>query len=92
MVFATVFGIADKVEKAMNMKIKELNYDEDTINTSPIFYTYHMGFGNSITGSLTKAITTAQTAASANSNGNGFGGGASFGGGGGGFGGGGGRG
>ena len=92
LVFATVFGIADKVEKAMNMKIKELNYDEDTINTSPIFYTYHMGFGNSITGSLTKAITTAQTAASANSNGNGFGGGASFGGGGGGFGGGGGRG
>lgn len=92
LVFATVFGIADKVEKAMNMKIKELNYDEDTINTSPIFYTYHMGFGNSITGSLTKAITTAQTAASANSNGSGFGGGASFGGGGGGFGGGGGRG
>ena len=96
LVYATVFGIADKVEKAMNMKIKELNYNEDTINTSPIFYTYHMGFGNSITNSitesLTRAITTAQTAASSDSNGSGFGGGASFGGGGGGFGGGGGRG
>lgn len=92
LVFATVFGIAYKVEKAMNMKIKELNYNDDVIINSPVFNTYYMGYGSNITSSISTAITTAKTAASTNSNGSGFGGGASFGGGGGGFGGGGGRG
>lgn len=96
LVYATAFGIADKVQKAMQMKIKELNYNENEFNSSPLFHYYYLGMGNNITNtinsSITKAISSATAASSAASSGSGFGGGASFGGGGGGFGGGGGRG
>lgn len=96
LVYATAFGIADKVQKAMQMKIKELNYNENEFSSSPLFYYYYLGMGNNISNtintSISKAISTASAASSAASSGSGFGGGSSFGGGGGGFGGGGGRG
>lgn len=95
LVYATAFGIADKVEKAMNMKIQEYNLNT-TDSYIPIFYGRNIILSNMLNDSITKSITSAQSAYSAahssSSSGGGFGGGASFGGGGGGFGGGGGRG
>lgn len=96
LVYATAFGIADKVQKAMEMRIKELNYTDDMLYDAPILYYYNLGIGNSINSSITsgisKAISTRSAANSSYSSSGGFGGGSSFGGGGGGFGGGGGRG
>lgn len=95
LVYATAFGIADKVRKSMEMKIKE--YNLDTSNTYiPVFYTNNVVIGDTIKNSITTGINKAQAeynkAHSSSSSSGGFGGGASFGGGGGGFGGGGGRG
>ena len=90
LVYATIFGLADKVEKNMNVKINEIegiNIDAYTLN---YITNYHIA--NLITSSMHSAITTSQTTinrinASTSSGSNGFGGGFS---GGGGFGGGGG--
>ena len=90
LVYATIFGLADKVEKTMNVKINEIegiNIDAYTLN---YITNYHIA--NLITSSMHSAITTSQTTinrinASTSSGSNGFGGGFS---GGGGFGGGGG--
>ncbi len=95
LVYATTFGIADKVEKAMNMKIKEY-YPETNMNNMTFLYfnNYYLAsaINNSITSGVSRAISTQVAAASAKASASGFGGGSSFGGGGGGFGGGGGRG
>lgn len=95
LVYATAFGIADKVEKAMKMKIKEYKLDETGVYI-PTFYTRSIILNDIISNSITTGINSAQSAYnaahSASSSSGGFGGGASFGGGGGGFGGGGGRG
>lgn len=86
MVYATVFGLAEKVSKVMNVKIKELEtggmYVGDYV---PNFYDWYVfnSINNSITNSIQSNVT-AVTAARANSSissGSGFGGGFSSGGG-----------
>lgn len=93
LVYATIFGLADKVEKSMNVKIKEYeDYQsmEMYSNYNPIFnfHLYHV-INESVTNSLRSSIVaTSANANSRNSSGSGFGGGfsggAGFGGGGGG--------
>ncbi len=91
LVYATIFGLADKVEKAMNVRIKEI--DIDNYDYTPIFIYNHVNIGNTINSSISSAVNSAQAtvsrqnASSSFSSGSGFGGGFS---GGGGFGGGGG--
>ena len=85
MVYATVFGIAEKVSKVMNVKMQELN-PNDTLDGYSIsyydFYTFRSI--NDMVHSAMNANTTAITAArvqSSSSSGSGFGGGFSSGGG-----------
>ena len=91
LVYATVFGLADKVEKAMNVKIKEFeNVDSMDFYMYNNLYNIHMA--SIISSSMHSAINSSQVTinritASSSSGSNGFGGGFS---GGGGFGGGGG--
>lgn len=88
LVYATVFGLADKVEKAMNVKIKEIS-PADMANGT---YMYHdhlfdIYLANSINRAMHSAITSSQSAitrdsvSSSMSSGGGFGGGFSSGGG-----------
>ena len=91
LVYATVFGLAKKVEKAMNVKIQEIENIND-IDFYTMNYITNIHIANLITSSMHSAITSSQTTinrmtASSSSGSNGFGGGFS---GGGGFGGGGG--
>lgn len=91
MVYATIFGLADKVSKAMNVKIKELETSGVYVDTTPTFTDWYIfnSINRSVTNSINENITaiTAERAGSSSSSGSGFGGGFS---GGGGFGGGGG--
>lgn len=92
MVYATVFGIAQKVSKVMNVKMQELNSDGHLGDLSLSYYDFYMFRSiNDIVHTTMNANTTAITAArvqSKSSSGSGFGGGFSsgsgFGGGGGG--------
>lgn len=84
LVYAIIFGLADKVQKAMNVRIKEL----DVSNTYYPMFTYNNFYiGNTINNSINSAINSAmatinsQNAASSMSSGGGFGGGFSSGGG-----------
>ena len=85
LVYATIFGIADKVQKVMNVRIKELDEYESmsTTNTFTRLYLY-----DSINRSFTKAVSDGKRAYAASranayssSSSGGFGGGGSFGGG-----------
>lgn len=86
MVYATVFGLAEKVSKVMNVKIKELEtagmYVGDYV---PNFYDWYVfnSINNSITNSIQSNVTAVTTARanSSISSGSGFGGGFSSGGG-----------
>ncbi len=84
MVYATVFGIADKVAKVMNVKIKEIE-TSDIMDYYPTFTDYY--FYNSIDHLVHHALETnhsaivAKNAASSYSSGSGGGGGFSSGGG-----------
>ena len=94
MVYATVFGIADKVSKVMNVKIKEMQLDNANIDYNFTTYYYHCNLSNYINSAITSAVSQAaataaaeiaKTAASSGSgSGGGFSGGGGFGGGGGG--------
>ncbi|MEG1506678.1 MAG: DUF2207 domain-containing protein [Bacilli bacterium] len=80
LVYATIFGLADKVEKAINVKINEMSIDDQ-----PVFiYPYYIApiIDNSINSSISAAQTriTEQLASSSDSSGSGFGGGFSSGG------------
>ncbi len=86
MVYATVFGIAEKVAKTMNVKIKELEANGVyTTGYSPTFSDWY--FFHSINNVFTNAISLNSTAItslhanSSSSSGSGFGGGFSSGGG-----------
>lgn len=88
LVYATVFGIADKVEKAMNVKIKELELANNTTYTN--VYVYHnlhisntisRAINSSVQSSYQKQAANRAAAASSSSSGGGFGGGFSSGGG-----------
>lgn len=93
LVYATVFGLADKVEKSMNVKIKEYQefYGNSTYTSWSPIYDWHLYtmINESIHTAHTSSIAaTTANASSRNSSGSGFGGGFSsgsgFGGGGGG--------
>ncbi len=91
MVYAVIFGIADKVQKAMNVKIKE--FDPNNPMYSPymnnwLYYDMHFHLARTINSTVSNSISAAN-AHSVNASGGGYGGGFS-GGSGGGFGGGGG--
>lgn len=85
LVYATVFGLADQVEKAMNVKISEL--PEGTMSMYyPSYVDFHIAhmvshsINNSFTSNQT-AISNSRIASSRGSSGSGFGGGGSLGGG-----------
>ncbi len=85
LVYATVFGLAKKVQKAMNVKIKEMNLDQTTMSDFTV-YDYMM-INNIVNNSVNSAVraatyTASQVASSSSSSSGGFGGGGSFGGGG----------
>jgi uncharacterized membrane protein len=85
MVYATVFGIANKVAKTMNVKIKELETSGTYIDTYNPYY-FHCHLADTINTSVASAVTSAQRtaselASSSSSSGSGFGGGFSSGGG-----------
>ena len=86
LVYATVFGLADKVEKVMNVKISEFTNAAD-IDYFTLNYITNIHIANLITSSMHSAINTSQTtinrmnAGSSMSSGGGFGGGFSGGGG-----------
>ena len=85
LVYATIFGLADKVEKVMNVRIKEIsNVDIDYLTLN---YITNIHIANLITSSMHSAINSSQVtinrmnATSSMSSGGGFGGGFSSGGG-----------
>ncbi len=85
LVYATIFGLADKVEKVMNVKIKEI--DVNSYGYNPVYIYNNINVGNVINNSVTSAINGAhvainkKNASSSMSSGSGFGGGFSSGGG-----------
>lgn len=85
LVYATIFGLADKVQKAMNVRIKEINVND--YEYTPIFIYNNINIGSSINESVTSAVSGARAtinqanATSSLSSGSGFGGGFSSGGG-----------
>ena len=84
LVYATVFGLADEVEKSMNVKISEM--PESMYTVYPTWLDFHIAYmvHHSITTSVasnTTAIANSRIANSSNSSGAGFGGGFSSGGG-----------
>jgi len=85
LVYATVFGLANQVQKAMNVKIKEMNLENSTFGNFSVFD--YMIINNMVNHSVSTAVraasqTAAQVASSRASSAGGFGGGSSFGGGG----------
>lgn len=86
LVYATVFGLAQKVEKVMNVKITEFSNVSD-IDYFTLNYITNIHIANLITSSMHSAINTSQmtinrmNAGSSMSSGGGFGGGFSSGGG-----------
>lgn len=86
LVYATVFGIADKVEEVMKVKLQEFNYDSTDftfLDLKDIYF--YKSFNNAITRSVSTARTTItqhEMAESTRSSSSGHGGGSSFGGGG----------
>ncbi len=81
LVYATIFGLADKVEKSMNVKIKELDLT-DMAYSNDIYIYNHIDVAPSINSSIHSAVNSAQMTINSN-NANASGG--SFGGHGGGF-------
>jgi uncharacterized membrane protein len=86
LVYATVFGLAHKVQRTMNVKIKEMQLDQNTTFGRYSMLDYMM-INNIVNSSVTSAVraaslTASQVAASKASSSGGFGGGSSFGGGG----------
>ena len=88
LVYATVFGIATKVQKAMKINLDKLNYtDSDLIFTYLYFdnYNFYRDMNKVVNNSVYTArqtISEHEAARSSNSSSGGFGGGSSFGGGG----------
>lgn len=87
LVYAMVFGIADKVQKAMKVNLQNMNYDDNTMFTYLYFDNLH--FYNTLARTVNNSVLNArqtisrhEMASSSNSSSGGFGGGSSFGGGG----------
>lgn len=87
LVYATIFGLAQKVQKNMNVRIQEMHIDTLGYDYYPSYV--YINLGNSINSSINNAINSAYSRQSANyanthsssSSGGGFGGGFSSGGG-----------
>lgn len=89
LVYATVFGIATEVQKAMKLKLNQINPNYmNTYNDTMFDYLLFTNLSSNINTSVANALTTAEiansTASSGTGNGGGFSSGAGFGGGGGG--------
>ena len=89
LVYATVLGVADKLEKTMKIKIETFN--ETDISSGDIIVMNHMlrhnfttSLNNSITSAYTSSRSTLSQSSSGTGSGGGFSGGGSFSGGGGG--------
>lgn len=87
LVYATIFGLADKVSKVMNVKIKEYGTDGQTGGYTFTDFLFYSRINSSINRTVSHAYqaaiqTSARVASSAMSSSGGFGGGSSFGGGG----------
>ena len=85
LVYATVFGIADKVQEYMKVKLQDMNYDYTNFTFLYFnnWYFYHT-LNNTMINTISQSrstITQHQIATSSNSSSSGFGGGSSFGGG-----------
>lgn len=87
LVYATIFGLAEAVQKSMNVKINELDITGTTYDYYPSFF--YINLGPTINSSINNAISSAYSRQAANysnshsssSSGGGFGGGFSSGGG-----------
>ena len=86
LVYATLFGIADKVQKVMKVKLQNINYNDTDFT---FLYLRDLYFYKSLNNTLNSSISTARStitqheiATSSRSSSGGFGGGSSFGGGG----------
>ena len=87
LVYATIFGLADKVQKVMNVKINEMQLDNLDYDYYPSYV--YINLGSTINSSINNAINNAYSRQAANysnshsssSSGGGFGGGFSSGGG-----------
>ncbi len=87
LVYATVFGLADKLKESMNVYISEMDISEASIDYAPMFFYFNIG--PIINSSVNQAVNSAYQSQAANyanthsnySSGSGFGGGFSSGGG-----------
>ncbi len=87
LVYATMFGLAVKVQNAMKMNLERMNYSDNIDFTYLYFDNYY--FSNSITNTVNSSLSSArgtisthELASSSDSSSGGYGGGSSFGGGG----------
>jgi uncharacterized membrane protein len=73
LVYATILGVADKVEKAMKIKLQQI--DPNGINTMSLPIYYHMGlnstFNTAVSSAMTNAISSS-ISSSASGSGGGF--------------------
>jgi len=85
LVYATVFGLAKKVQKAIEVKIKELGIEESTMTTTYrniyIYDSLSHSFSHAVSEGKRQYAASRANAYSSSSSGSGFGGGGSFGGG-----------
>ncbi|MBQ7140379.1 MAG: DUF2207 domain-containing protein [Bacilli bacterium] len=86
LVYATLFGIADKVQKVMKVKLQNINYNDTDFTFLYLRDLYfYRNLNNTLNSSISSArstITQHEIATSSRSSSGGFGGGSSFGGGG----------
>lgn len=87
LVYATMFGLAAKVQNAMKMNLERMNYSDNIDFTYLYFNNYY--FSNSMTNAVNSSLSSArgtisthELASSSDSSSGGYGGGSSFGGGG----------
>ena len=87
LVYATMFGLAVKVQNAMKMNLERMNYSDNIDFTYLYFDNYYFSnlMTNAVNSSFSSArgtISTHELASSSDSSSGGYGGGSSFGGGG----------
>lgn len=77
LVYATIFGLAEMVEKAMNVKIKELEVSDASYYGNTYVYVHDLGISSAINSAVSSAYRGAQNTISrqaANASGGSFGG------------------
>lgn len=87
LVYATIFGLAETVEKSMNVRISEMDLSQVSADYYPMFFYIHVGpvihssVNNAITSAYNRQAANYANTHSSRSSGGGFGGGFSSGGG-----------